>query len=93
VYMPIIHFSLLTYSKPVTEHIQEQGFDLFAKNDFQFMKAVFELLVNLTLTLRKMFLNSNLKSPSTSFSKAGYQKRKLFSLWKLSIVLSKDTNL
>lgn len=28
-FLPIIHFSLLLYSKPVANYINEQGFDLY----------------------------------------------------------------
>lgn len=43
-YLPIIHFSLLLFSKPVAEFISEQGFDLFSQNDYTFINSVYEIL-------------------------------------------------
>ena len=34
VYLPILHFSLLVYSKLVTKFIEDKGYVLYAKNDF-----------------------------------------------------------
>ena len=43
-FLPIIHFSVLVFSKPVAKYIQDKGFDLFAQNDFKFMASIFEIL-------------------------------------------------
>lgn len=44
-FLPIIHHALLEFSPLVASHIQEKGFDLFAKNDCRFMESVYKLLL------------------------------------------------
>jgi len=44
IYLPVIHFSLLVYSKPLAAYIKEKGFDLFAQNDYAFLMSIFEVL-------------------------------------------------
>lgn len=44
VYLPIIHFTLLIFSKPVSQYINDKGFELFAQNDYAFMSNVYEIL-------------------------------------------------
>lgn len=44
VLLPIIHFTILMYSKPVAQYINDKGFELFAQNDYSFVTSVFEIL-------------------------------------------------
>lgn len=44
VFLPIIHYSLLSFSQLVAQYIVEQGFDLYMKNDYTFLENVFKLL-------------------------------------------------
>lgn len=44
VFLPIIHFSLLVYSKPVAQYINDKGFELFAQNDYSFVASIYEIL-------------------------------------------------
>lgn len=46
VFLPIIHHSLLEFSPQVAAFISENGFDLFAKNDYRFMESAYKLLLN-----------------------------------------------
>ena len=46
VFLPVIHFTLILYSQLVAEHIRESGYELEAKNDYQFMKNVLTMLTN-----------------------------------------------
>lgn len=43
----MVHYTLLIYSRPVADFIQESGFDLFAQNDYSFMKNVMTMLSKL----------------------------------------------
>jgi hypothetical protein len=43
-FLPIIHYSLLSFSQLVAQYLVEQGFDLYMKNDFTFLESVFKLL-------------------------------------------------
>ena len=47
VYLPVVHFTLLIYSQLVADYIKENGFDLEAKNDYDFMKNVMTMLASL----------------------------------------------
>jgi len=46
-YLPAINFILLIYSQQIAEHIEESGFQLTAKSDYDFMKNVFTMLSKL----------------------------------------------
>ena len=35
-FLPFIHHALLTFQPDVAEWIREQGYDLYAKNDYRF---------------------------------------------------------
>ena len=45
-FLPIIHHSLLGFSKHVAKFVSDNGFDLFAKNDYRFMEGVYKLLAS-----------------------------------------------
>ncbi len=43
-YLPIVHYSLLVYSKLVSSFLEKNNHILFAKSDFQFMEEVFAIM-------------------------------------------------
>jgi hypothetical protein len=44
VFLPVLHYALLSFSQLVAHYIAEQGFDLHMKNDFTFLEIVIKLL-------------------------------------------------
>ena len=42
--LPLIHFSLLGFSKHVHDSLAAKGYDLFAKTDMRFLEVVYKLL-------------------------------------------------
>ena len=44
VYLPILHYTLLSYSKAVSSFLDKNNHILFAKNEYQFVEEVFTLL-------------------------------------------------
>jgi len=45
-FLPFIHHALLTYSSEIATFVTENGFDLYAKNDYRFMESVIKLLIS-----------------------------------------------
>ena len=45
VFLPLVHFILLDYSKNVAQYIVDNGFDLYAKSDYRFIESVYKILV------------------------------------------------
>ncbi len=84
VFLPIIHFSLLIYSKPVAQFINDQGFELFGQNDYQFINSGYEIL-NLLFKYKPSF---NIDQ----FFATGMAERKItFALDLLGLIKSKHT--
>ena len=84
VFLPIIHFSLLIYSKPVAEFINDQGFDLFAQNDYTFVSCTYEIL-NMLFKYKPSFTIEQ-------FFTSGTTERKIaFALDVISLIKSKHT--
>ena len=44
-FLPFIHHALLTFSPDVASFVTENGFDLYAKNDYRFMESVIKFLL------------------------------------------------
>jgi hypothetical protein len=44
VFLPVLHYALLSFSQLVAHYIAEQGFDLHMKNDFTFLEIAIKLL-------------------------------------------------
>ena len=44
-YLPFIHHALLAFSSEIAAFVTENGFDLYAKNDYRFMESVIKLLL------------------------------------------------
>lgn len=42
--LPIVHYSLLSFSKLVAEFIYNQNFDMYTKNDYSFVELTYKLL-------------------------------------------------
>ena len=82
VFLPIIHFSLLIFSKPVSQFINDQGFELFAQNDYTFVSSVYQIM-NLLFKYKPPFLIDQ-------FFAVGLAERKVaFVLDLLSLIKSK----
>ena len=41
--LPVIHFTLLTYSKQLSGYLNTKGYDLFSKTDLRFLEATWKL--------------------------------------------------
>jgi hypothetical protein len=41
--LPILHFSLLLYSKPLYGYLKSKGYDLFSKTDLRFLEAAWKI--------------------------------------------------
>ena len=68
-FLPIIHHALLVFSKHVAKFTSDNGFDLFAKNDYRFMEGVYKLLM--------MHFNYRPYVNINQFFSAGFAERKL----------------
>jgi hypothetical protein len=44
VYLPIFHYGVLVYSKLVAKFIEQKGYILYAKNDYNFMDAILNMM-------------------------------------------------
>ena len=44
VFVPIVYFALMVYSKQVSKFIESKGYILQLKNDHQFMEEVYQIL-------------------------------------------------
>lgn len=83
VYLPIIHFSLLAFSKPVAQYIQDKGFELFAQNDYSFVKSIYDIL-NMLFKYKPPFSIDQFFSP-------GMPERKIaFVMDIMSLIKSKN---
>ena len=47
VYLPILHYTLFNYSQQVAQFLSENKFDMFAKNDLDFINTSFKCLIKL----------------------------------------------
>ena len=46
-YIPILQFTLLSYSKSVSQYLEKNSFSLYSKHEFQFIEEVFILIERL----------------------------------------------
>jgi hypothetical protein len=44
-YLPVFNYLLMDASKRVARFVNSKGYDLASKNDYMFMKTVYEILV------------------------------------------------
>lgn len=61
-FLPILHFSLLSYSKHVAEYLLENQYELFSKSDKEFVNKIFKAMIELfnykpTLNPRQFFMS------------------------------------
>ncbi|MCQ2817994.1 MAG: hypothetical protein MJ252_12080 [archaeon] len=47
IFLPVIHYTLFNYSQNVARHLSENNFDMFAKNDLDFINSAFKCLIKL----------------------------------------------
>ena len=47
IYLPIIHYSLFNYSPAVAKFLSDKHYDMFAKNDLDFINTAFHCLITL----------------------------------------------
>lgn len=47
VFLPMIHYVLMDFSPDMARIIVDNGFDLYAKKDYSFLKSVYSLLLKL----------------------------------------------
>ena len=47
IYLPIIHYSLFNYSPVVAKFLSDKHYDMFAKNDLDFINTAFHCLITL----------------------------------------------
>ena len=62
IYLPIIHYSLFNYSPVVAKFLSDKHYDMFAKNDLDFINTAFHCLITLfnykpELTTEQFFSN------------------------------------
>ena len=62
IYLPIIHYSLFNYSPIVAKFLSDKHYDMFAKNDLDFINTAFHCLITLfnykpELTTEQFFSN------------------------------------
>jgi hypothetical protein len=62
IFLPILHFSLLSYSKYVAEFLLENKYELFSKSDKDFVNKIFKAMIELfnykpTLNPRQFFMS------------------------------------
>ncbi|ETO17575.1 hypothetical protein RFI_19748 [Reticulomyxa filosa] len=68
--LPLIHYALLSFSKPLATFLAESGYDLYGKNDLRFTEGVYSVL-------RKEFKYNPVLQKKQFLTEKGYVKRKL----------------
>ena len=86
IYLPIIHYSLFNYSSHVAKFLSDKNYDMYAKNDLDFINTAFKCLM--TLFNYKPEINTN------QFFSNGYAEGKVILCKEIiDIVLQKDSEL
>ena len=86
IYLPIIHYSLFNYSSLVAKFLSDKHYDMYAKNDLDFINTAFKCLM--TLFNYKPELNTN------QFFSNGYAEGKIILCKEIiDLVLQKDSEL
>ena len=86
IYLPIIHYSLFNYSPLVAKFLSDKHYDMYAKNDLDFINTAFKCLM--TLFNYKPDINTN------QFFSNGYAEGKVILCKEIiDIVLQKDSEL
>jgi hypothetical protein len=42
-FLPLMHYTLLSFSNRISEYIVERGYELYGKSDLRFMEAVYRV--------------------------------------------------
>ena len=86
IYLPIIHYSLFNYSPLVAKFLSDKHYDMYAKNDLDFINTAFKCLI--TLFNYRPDINTN------QFFSNGYAEGKVILCKEIiDIVLQKDLEL
>ena len=86
IYLPIIHYSLFNYSSLVAKFLSDKHYDMYAKNDLDFINTAFKCLM--TLFNYKPEINTN------QFFSNGYAEGKVILCKEIiDLVLQKDSEL
>ena len=86
IYLPIIHYSLFNYSSLVAKYLSDKHYDMYAKNDLDFINTAFKCLM--TLFNYKPEINTN------QFFSNGYAEGKVILCKEIiDLVLQKDSEL
>ena len=86
IYLPIIHYSLFNYSSLVAKFLSDKHYDMYAKNDLDFINTAFKCLM--TLFNYKPEINTN------QFFSNGYAEGKIILCKEIiDLVLQKDSEL
>ena len=86
IYLPIIHYSLFNYSPLVAKFLSDKHYDMYAKNDLDFINTAFKCL--LSLFNYRPDINTN------QFFSNGYAEGKIILCKEIiDIVLQKDSEL
>ena len=62
VFLPILHFTLLSYSKYIAQLLLDNKYELFSKSDKEFVNKIFQAMINLfnyrpSINPRQFFMN------------------------------------
>ena len=86
IYLPIIHYSLFNYSSLVAKFLSDNHYDMYAKNDLDFIETAFKCLLN--LFNYKPEINTN------QFFSNGFAEGKIILCKEIiDLVLQKDNEL
>lgn len=83
-FLPIIHYTVLSYSKFVAEHFLNNNYELFSKPDKQFMEQLFHALIHLynykpSISVNQFFTN-------------GYSEAKILFCYDLVKLIRREHN-
>jgi len=86
IFLPIIHYTLFNYSEKVAQYLYDNNYDIYAKNDLDFINSVFLCLIK--LFNYKPLLNSN------QFFKNGFVEGKVILCYDIiNLVIEKNKEL
>jgi len=82
IFLPMIHFVLLMYSKKFAQLINSKGYDLFAKSDYRFMENTFHML--------RQHFNYKPLINLNQFLAMGYAERKILLILDIITILKEN---
>lgn len=86
VYLPIIHYTLFKYSAQVAQFLADNSYDLFAKNDYDFISSAFNALI-------KLFNYKPCITLDSFFSKGSAENKVILCCNIIQLVQAKHTDL